>query len=104
MAGAQIVKWGNSLAVRIPKPLAEVAGLTEGDRVLMEAVDGQIALRRADQPPSLRELVARSLQRTATTRPPPAGNAARKKSNVARYVPRAGDVAWMDFDPQSGRE
>lgn len=59
MAGAQIVKWGNSLAVRIPKPLAEVAGLTEGDRVLMEAADGQIALRRADQPPSLRELVAR---------------------------------------------
>jgi antitoxin MazE len=58
MAGAQIVKWGNSLAVRIPKPLAEVAGLTEGDRVLMEAEDGQIALRRADQPPSLRELVA----------------------------------------------
>ena len=58
MAGAQIVKWGNSLAVRIPKPLAEVAGLSEGDRVLMEAADGQIALRRADQPPSLRELVA----------------------------------------------
>ena len=58
MAGAQIVKWGNSLAVRIPKPLAEVAGLTEGDRVLMEAADGRIALRRADQPPSLRELVA----------------------------------------------
>ena len=23
---------------------------------------------------------------------------------VARYVPRAGDVAWMDFDPQSRRE
>jgi len=58
MAGAQIVKWGNSLAVRIPKPLAEEAGLSEGDRVLMAAADGQIELRRADQPPSLRELVA----------------------------------------------
>jgi mRNA interferase MazF len=23
---------------------------------------------------------------------------------VARYVPRAGDVIWLDFDPQSGRE
>jgi len=23
---------------------------------------------------------------------------------VARYVPRAGDVVWMDFDAQSGRE
>jgi antitoxin MazE len=59
MANAQIVKWGNSLAIRIPKPLAEEAGLHEGDRVLMEAAEGQIEVRRADQPPSLRELVAR---------------------------------------------
>ena len=58
MAGAQIVKWGNSLAIRIPKPVAEEAGLAEGDRVLMEAAHGQIELRRADQVPSLRELAA----------------------------------------------
>jgi mRNA interferase MazF len=23
---------------------------------------------------------------------------------VARYVPQAGDIIWLDFDPQSGRE
>ena len=23
---------------------------------------------------------------------------------VARYVPEAGDIVWMDFDPQSGRK
>ena len=23
---------------------------------------------------------------------------------VARYVPEAGDIVWMDFDPQAGRE
>jgi mRNA interferase MazF len=23
---------------------------------------------------------------------------------VAQYVPRAGDIVWIDFDPQSGRE
>ena len=23
---------------------------------------------------------------------------------VARYVPRAGDLIWLDFDPQAGRE
>jgi antitoxin MazE len=57
MAGGQIVKWGNSLAIRIPKPLAQVAGLGEGDRVLMEAADGQIELRRADKVPTLQELV-----------------------------------------------
>jgi len=23
---------------------------------------------------------------------------------VARYVPDAGDIVWLDFDPQAGRE
>jgi mRNA interferase MazF len=23
---------------------------------------------------------------------------------VARFVPKAGDIIWLDFDPQSGRE
>jgi len=23
---------------------------------------------------------------------------------VARYIPRAGDLIWLDFDPQAGRE
>ncbi len=23
---------------------------------------------------------------------------------VARYVPKAGDIIWLDFDPQTGRE
>lgn len=23
---------------------------------------------------------------------------------VARYIPRAGDIIWLDFDPQTGRE
>ena len=58
MASTQVVKWGNSLAVRIPKPLAEEAGLSEGDRVLLEAADGQIEQRRADRVPTLQELVA----------------------------------------------
>jgi antitoxin MazE len=62
MAGGQIVKWGNSLAIRIPKPLAQEAGLGEGDRVLMEAADGQIEMRRADKVPTLQELVAQITQ------------------------------------------
>ena len=57
MAKAEIAKWGNSLAVRIPKPLAEAAGLSEGDPVLMEASAGQIELRRAERTPTLQELV-----------------------------------------------
>lgn len=58
MGQAQIVKWGNSLAVRIPKPLAEKAGFQEGDCIRMEASSGQIELRPAERVPTLRELVA----------------------------------------------
>lgn len=59
MAHGQIVKWGNSLAVRIPKPVAEEAGVGNGDAVTIEATDGHIAVRKKNQPPSLKELVAR---------------------------------------------
>ena len=58
MSNSQIVKWGNSLAIRIPKPVAEEAGLDEGDRVLIKAADGQIKVHRADRIPTLKELVA----------------------------------------------
>jgi len=58
MGISQIVKWGNSLAIRIPKPLAEEAGLSEGDKVTISAADGQIQLRRAERIPTLQELVA----------------------------------------------
>jgi antitoxin MazE len=58
MPTAHIVKWGNSLAVRIPKPIAEAAGVGEGDPVMLEAARGQIRLRRKEAVPSLKELVA----------------------------------------------
>jgi len=59
MAEAQIVKWGNSLAVRIPKPVAEVAGVREGDPIVIEADEGQIKVRRKQRVPTLKELVAK---------------------------------------------
>ena len=58
MPVAQIVKWGNSLAVRIPKPLAEEAGVREGDPIVIEATEGLINLRRKRRIPTLRELVS----------------------------------------------
>jgi antitoxin MazE len=59
MAVAQIVKWGNSLAVRIPKPVAEQAGVSEGDPIVIEAEKGHISVRRRQRTPTLRELVAK---------------------------------------------
>jgi antitoxin MazE len=37
----QIAKWGNSLAVRLPKALIDRLGLKEGDDVELRAADDQ---------------------------------------------------------------
>ena len=53
-------RWGNSLALRIPKALAEEAGLQEGDRVsLAVAADGALLVRPASRRYALRHLVSR---------------------------------------------
>lgn len=58
MPKAQLAKWGNSLAVRIPKAVAEQARLQEGDSIVIEALEGHIELRPAERIPTLEELVA----------------------------------------------
>jgi antitoxin MazE len=58
MPKTQVVKWGNSLAVRIPKLIAEEAGVNDGDPIEMQAEQGEIKLIRRDRVPSLKELVA----------------------------------------------
>ena len=58
MPKAQVVKWGNSLAVRIPKSIAEQARMKEGDAVAIKAARGRIELRRANRIPTLDDLVA----------------------------------------------
>ena len=58
MPKAQVVKWGNSLAVRISKAVAEEARMKEGDSIVIEAADGHIELRRAEKIPTLKQLVA----------------------------------------------
>lgn len=42
---ADIRKWGNSLAVRLPRDLARTLGLTEGSTVELELVDGGAMIR-----------------------------------------------------------
>ncbi|MFZ2154577.1 MAG: AbrB/MazE/SpoVT family DNA-binding domain-containing protein [Bradyrhizobium sp.] len=45
----QVSKWGNSLAVRLPKKLVEELGLKEGDDVDVTATDAQtIVLSKCD--------------------------------------------------------
>ncbi len=58
MAKAQMVKWGNSLAIRIPKSVSEEAQLREGDHLILEVeAPGSVALRAANRP-TLKELLS----------------------------------------------
>jgi antitoxin MazE len=55
----QMVKWGNSLAVRIPKAVIVEAKLKEGDSLEIEAAaEGQLQLRRAAKIPTLSQLIS----------------------------------------------
>jgi antitoxin MazE len=51
-------RWGNSLAVRIPKAIAEEAGLREQDEMEVEVAGGVIQLRPRVPEPSLEALLA----------------------------------------------
>jgi antitoxin MazE len=56
----QMVKWGNSLAIRIPKSVLEEANLKEGDALEIEtAADGRLELRRATEIPTLAQLISK---------------------------------------------
>ena len=56
----QVLKWGNSLAVRIPKPVAEDAHFEIGDSLeIAVGGDGIVQLQRVGAMPTLAEMVAR---------------------------------------------
>jgi antitoxin MazE len=55
---AQLRKWGNSLAVRIPKPVAEAAKLRQGDRLEFRVTGpGAVQIRTAKTKPTLAQLI-----------------------------------------------
>src|SRR5438067_6216265 len=56
-AQAQLVRWGNSLAVRIPKNVADEARLAEGDKLVLKVESpGNVAIKAVEKP-SLEELL-----------------------------------------------
>lgn len=58
MSATHLAKWGNSLAVRIPKDVVESAKLREGDSVSVRvSSSGEITIRAARPVYSLDELV-----------------------------------------------
>ena len=60
MPNTQLAKWGNSLAVRIPKAMAEDAQLRVGDPVTVTvAGEGSLVIKRGRRKYRLSQLVAR---------------------------------------------
>jgi antitoxin MazE len=55
---ARVQKWGNSLALRIPKSFAAEARLAEDTPVELSLVKGKLVIQSlAQQPPSLEDLL-----------------------------------------------
>lgn len=46
MSEVIVGKWGKSLAIRVPLDVARAAGLSDGEKVEVEASDGDILIRR----------------------------------------------------------
>lgn len=53
----KIVKWGNSLAVRIPKQIAQEAALEAGDEISIATSDTQIIITPQKKKYTLEELL-----------------------------------------------
>jgi antitoxin MazE len=47
MSQATVGRWGKSLAIRLPGEVAKAAGISDGERVDIEARDRDIVIRRA---------------------------------------------------------
>ena len=46
MSQVRVGKWGKSLAIRVPLDLARTSGLSDGEAVEIETLDGDILIRR----------------------------------------------------------
>ncbi len=53
-----VQKWGNSLALRIPKALADAAGVAQGTEVEVSVQDGRLVATPVVRVPTLDELLA----------------------------------------------
>lgn len=55
---SRVQKWGNSLALRIPKSFAAAAGLAENTAVRLSVHQGKLVVQPHDEPLSLDRLLA----------------------------------------------
>lgn len=56
MVEVTVAKWGDTLAVRLPREIVQAARLQDGERVEIAAQDGGILIRRTDRDAELAKL------------------------------------------------
>ena len=102
-ATQHVRKWGSSLAVRIPKAIAEQWGVSEGlrHRDAISQGDRVVMRKRAyDLADMLSRMTPDNLHPEHDT-----GRGPRQRTVVeVRYVPDTGDIVWLAFSPQAGHE
>ena len=59
MRARKIVKWGNSMAIRLPKIVLRDAGLQEGDTLVFGAKNGAIVAKPVKKKLVLEDLLAK---------------------------------------------
>jgi antitoxin MazE len=59
MTRVALAKWGNNLALRLPKATVKALGVTEGSEVAIEVAEGALVARPMRPRPNLDELVSR---------------------------------------------
>lgn len=62
MTHALVGKWGKSLAIRVPLDVARAVGLSGGEEVEIEAVDGSIHIRRSAAHAAARRDAAKAVE------------------------------------------
>lgn len=100
----KVQKWGNSLAVRLPKDMARALSFKAGTPVsVKQERRGIMIVPKSEQEPTLEELVE---QITPENRHEEIdwGLPAGKRSMVTIYVPEQGDIVWLSLGAGAGRK
>jgi len=103
----EFCKWGNSLAVRIPKTVAEALKVGVGRQAELAIENGALVLRPIKRPKRKPTYTLEELLR-GMTRSRLGNYAATRTGNLAAYCPDVGDIIWLDFlqaiaNEQAGR-
>ena len=102
----RILKWGNSLGLRIPKSFAKELDIEPNSEVDITVKDGRLIIRPLPRPAyALEELLSEVTKDNFHEEVEFGEPSGREVFLMAKqYVPRRCDAVWLHFSPQAGHE